>query len=94
MLEKEPNDSFLNYALAIELEKENKIPEAISLLEKILARNENYLGAYYKLGKLYETANEKQKAKQVFFHGAEVARIQKNIKALAELNEALEMLEE
>ncbi|HEY6161256.1 MAG TPA: tetratricopeptide repeat protein [Bacteroidia bacterium] len=94
MLIKEPDDAFLNYALAIELEKENKITEAIAVMEKIIERDENYLGAYYKLGKLYEAIAQKEKAAATYQKGIAIARAQFNTKTLNELNEALQQLEE
>jgi tetratricopeptide (TPR) repeat protein len=94
MLRKEPHDAFLNYALAIELEKENKVPEAIVIIEQVLQRDEQYLGGYYKLGKLHEAAGEKEKAIAVYQKGIAIARQQRNNKTLNELNEALQQLEE
>jgi tetratricopeptide (TPR) repeat protein len=94
MLLQEPHDSFLNYALAIELEKENRIAEAITTIEKIIARDEQYLGAYYKLGKLHEASGGRSKAAAVYEKGILIARQQKNNKTLNELNEALQQLED
>jgi predicted Zn-dependent protease len=94
MLLKEPEDAFLNYALALELEKENKITEAIAVIGTIIARDENYLGGYYKLGKLHEAAGEKEKARTVYENGVLIARKQKNAKTMNELNEAIQQLEE
>ena len=62
MLKSEPADSFLNYALALEYAKINDVRKAIELLEALLAREENYLGAYYQLGKYYEQLEQKNKA--------------------------------
>lgn len=94
MLENEPNDSFLNYALALEYAKENNIQKAIELIEALLSRDENYLGAYYQLGKYYEETKQPGKAIAVYTQGVTIAQNQKNNKALGELNEALWMLEE
>ena len=58
MLEKEPEDSFLNYALALEHIANEEFPEAIRIMTAILQRDENYLAAYYQLGKLYEKAGQ------------------------------------
>ena len=50
----DPADPFLPYALALEYVRLNKNEDAISLLEKVLNLNPDYLPAYYHLGKLYE----------------------------------------
>ena len=94
MLIKEPHDAFLNYAFALELEKENKVTEAVKVIEKIIERDEDYLGAYYKLGKLYEALGQKEKAASTYERGITIARKQFNNKTLNELNEALQQLEE
>ena len=94
MLKSEPTDSFLNYALALEYAKLNDIKKAIELIESLLLHDENYLGAYYQLGKYYEQSNQKESATTIFNKGISIAKTQKNNKALSELNEALWMLED
>jgi len=94
MLESEPHDSFLNYALALEYAKSNEIKKAIETLEMIIKREENYLAAYFQLGKYYELVNDIPKAIEVYQKGILIAKQQKNNKILGELNEALLMLEE
>ncbi len=94
MLKSEPNDSFLNYALALEYAKANDVLKAIELIEALLLRDENYLGAYYQSGKYYEQLGNTEKAMEIYTKGIAIAKKQNNRKALGELNEALVMLEE
>ena len=94
MLKSEPNDSFLNYALALEYAKADDFKKAIKLIEALLIRDENYLGAYYQLGNYYEQVEEKHNAINTYTKGISIAKQQKNNKTLGELNEALLMLEE
>ena len=94
MLKSEPTDSFLNYALALEYAKINDVKKAIELIEVLLIRDENYLGAYYQLGKYYEQLQQNQNAKNAYKKGVLIAQNQKNNKALGELNEALDVLED
>jgi len=94
MLKTEPNDSFLNYALALEFAKANDVHKAIELIENVLLREENYLGAYYQLGKFYEQIQDLPKAIATYTKGIVIAKSIKNNKALGELNEALWMLED
>lgn len=94
MLLDEPNDSFLNYALALELAKENDIAKAIGIIEEVLQRDPAYLGAYYQLGKFYEEMQDTEKAMTTYQKGIEIAKSQNNRKAQGELNEALWMLED
>lgn len=94
MLETEPDDSFLNYALALEYAGANDIPKAIELMESIIARDKQYLGAYYQLGKYYELLKQAEKAIHTYKSGISIAIQQKNRKAQLELNEALLHLED
>ena len=94
MLKSEPNDSFLNYALALEYGKDGDIKKAIELIKELLNRDENYLGAYYQLGKYYEESRMIEEAANTYQKGIFIAKQQQNRKALGELNEALMMLED
>lgn len=94
MLQQDPQDAFLNYALALEFAKTGDIDPAIDAIEGILARDENYLGAYYQLGKFYEQTLQPEKAILTYQKGMEIAKKQNNRKTLGELNEALLMLED
>lgn len=94
MLKVEPEDEFLNYALAIEFEKSGEINQAINQLQGMIAKNENYLAAYYKLGKLFEEVSRSEDAKAIYAKGQEIAKQQNNKKAFGELAEALWMLED
>jgi tetratricopeptide (TPR) repeat protein len=94
MLKQDPNDPFLNYAMALEHAKLGNIETAINAIENIISRDENYLGGYYQLGKFYEQALQPEKAMEVYKKGIEIAKKQNNRKTLGELNEALMMLED
>ena len=94
MLKNEPEDSFLNYALALEYAKTGDVKKAIELIEKLLQQNENYLGAYYQLGKYYEQIEQQQSAINTYKKGIVIAQLQNDKKTLGELNEALITLED
>ena len=94
MLKNEPDDSFLNYALALEYAKINDINKATQIIEKLLERDENYLGAYYQLGKFYEQLELRESAVTTYKKGITIAQKLGNKKTLRELTEALMMLDE
>src|ERR1043165_3846987 len=94
MLEQEPHDSFLNYAVALEHGKAGDTGKAIEIIESLLQRDPNYLGAYYQLGKYYEAQQQNDRAVTTYKRGAVFAQQMNNKKALGELNEALWMLED
>jgi len=94
LLEKEPTDTFLNYALALEYAKSNELLKAIEIIENIISKNADYLPSYYQLGKFYEQLNQNEKAIEIYKKGVVIAQKQKNNKTLNELNEAIFLIEE
>lgn len=94
MLKSEPNDSFLNYALALEFSKSNELKKSIDIIEALLEREPAYLGAYYQLGKSYEQINNAKMAIDAYSRGIEIAKKQNNKKAESELTEALFILKD
>lgn len=94
MLEQEPNDVFLNYALAMEFISANDYSAAKQQLEKTLQLNATYLPCFYQLGQVAEKLSSFDVAIAYYKQGIEVAKAQHNTKAMGELNEALWMLED
>ena len=94
LLEKEPFDSFLNYAMALEMHKLGETKRSVEIIEELIFRDENYLGAYLQLGQIYEELQDTNKAVEAYHKGALIAMKQKNNKALSELNQAILILED
>ena len=61
-LKANPNDSFLQHALALEYIKTGDDAAAKEMFETILTRDPHYTGSYYHLGKLLERSGETQMA--------------------------------
>lgn len=91
-LKENPNDSFIKFALALELLKKDDVSKAKVLFESILKQDPDYLGVYYHLGKLYENTGRLEDAKTMFKDGLEVARNQNDKRTELELTDALESL--
>ncbi|HBH07537.1 MAG TPA: hypothetical protein DDX92_13140 [Flavobacteriales bacterium] len=94
MRKKNPEDSFLAYAAALEYNKLGEKNEAISIIEALLKRDPQYLSAYYQLGRIYEETDQHKKAVSVYKEGKEIARKRHDQKAIGELSEALMLLDE
>lgn len=94
MLLQEPNDEFLQYAVAMEYISAGDVNKAVTALEQILIKNNNYLAAYYQLGKCFEALNKTSEAKEAYGKGIVVAQAQNNTKTLNELREAVFLLED
>lgn len=94
MLEKNPDDTFLNYAAALEYKKDNENEKAINMFRRIIDKDPEYLPTYYQLGKLLEEKNKTQEAIDFYKRGRELAKKKNDIKTLGELSEALLILDE
>jgi tetratricopeptide (TPR) repeat protein len=89
----DPNDSFSRYALALELEKASRVDEAIAQLQEVIARDADYVAAYYHLGRLLTKAGKEEAALEIYRRGFEVANKMGDQKTRNEIQEAIEMLQ-
>ena len=91
--EEDPTDSFTRFALAQEYLKRGDAEEALAFFEGLVEDDPDYVGTYYHLGKLYEQLGRTDEAKATYRRGIDVAQRQRDIKARAELQDALLMAE-
>ncbi len=91
-LEKDQNDSFTRYALALEYLNGNEIVEGIRELETILAHDKEYIATYYQLAKAYVNIGERSKAKAIYEQGIELTELKGDSHTNQELREALALL--
>jgi Tfp pilus assembly protein PilF len=89
-----PEDDFVQHALALEYIKIGNDQEARILFEKILQRNPNYLGSYYHYAKLLERAGEKDQALHWYELGMQATKKAGDQHAYNELQAAREELSE
>ncbi len=94
LLEKEPEDIFLNFTLGLEYVAELNVTEAENQFKLVLKINPDYIPAYYQLGKLFESQLKNPEALSFYKTGLEKAKEQKNNKAVNEFGEAIFMLED
>jgi len=87
-LEGEPNDEFLQYALATEYLRLNEVEIALQYFENLVANHPNYTGTYYHLGKLYENLQRKDEALKIYQQGIIITRQKRDNHALSELQSA------
>jgi len=86
-LEETPKDAFLLYAIANEYRHDS--PEkSKEYFKKLLEEHPNYLPAYYQAAQLYQDLGESDKASGLYKAGIVVATQQKELKTLAELQNA------
>ena len=84
-LRNEPEDEFLQYALATEYLRLNETGKALQYYENLVNKHPDYVGTYYHLGKLYEALNRKPDAINIYERGMEIAKKKRDNHAFAEL---------
>ncbi|MDA0783226.1 MAG: tetratricopeptide repeat protein [Bacteroidetes bacterium] len=87
-LQDSPNDSFLRYALAQELQKQGDVEAAKEAYLWLTENQPSYVATYYHLGKLLIALGEKEAALAWFNLGIEHAKAAKELHALSELQSA------
>lgn len=93
MLQEDPTDSFLIYAIALEKEKAGNAAEAAELIQQLHDQNPEDLSYYHKLADIYFNLDEQEKAVSIIELGVEKAEQQQNQKVKNEL-EQLRFLKE
>lgn len=88
LLKEDPNDSFLNFALAKEFEKAEEDIKAIETYTNLLKLDPEYAGLYYHLGKIYEKTGNEAKALNIYDQGIEICTQLNDLHALSELKNA------
>jgi len=94
MLEKQPSDAFLLYAVGFEYEAAGKDDQAMDYYTTILEQEPDYLPVYYQAGLLQANLGNDAKAIELLESGIELAKKQKDRKTENELRQALEEMEE
>ena len=92
MLRDNPNDSFLQHALALEHVKAGDDAKARELFENILNKDEEYTGSYYHLAKLLERNDERENALKWYEKGMFIAKEKGDKHAYNELRAAYDEL--
>jgi Tfp pilus assembly protein PilF len=87
-----PNDSFVQHALALEYIKAGDDSAAQKLFEDILQREPEYIGSYYHLAKLFERNGNTESAIKWYEKGMEQAKKTGENHAYNELKSAYEEL--
>src|SRR5436190_291827 len=74
MLQRDPNDAFLLYGIALEHKKLGDGPRAIEFLDRVIAVDSGYSYAYHQKGLTYESLGDLESAKSTYRAGIESAR--------------------
>lgn len=89
MLQIEPDDVFLRYSLALELAKEDRLPESLTLLRGLCDSSPPYVPAFFRSAQLLADNDDFNGAREFLRVGIETAREQGDLHAAAEMSEML-----
>ena len=93
LLKEMPDDVFLVYGIALEYVSKNDDIMAQQYFYEIKTRHSSYLALYYQLGKLLERQQKPTEAAEIYNLGISLARNQKDLHTMSELQNALDELE-
>ena len=93
LLERDPNDAFLLYGIALEHKKLGDAKSAIEFLNKVIAVDPGYCYAYHQKGLTFESTGDVESAKNAYRAGLEAATKKGDAHAREEIAAALSMIE-
>jgi Tfp pilus assembly protein PilF len=92
LLESDPDDVFLQYAVAMAYASEGEPDVAIERLEQVIERDPKYVAAYFQRGQLLAQRGDAEAAREVVERGIAVARQVGDAHAESEMSGFLETL--
>jgi Tfp pilus assembly protein PilF len=92
MLERDPNDTFLIYGIALEYKKLGDAKQAIEYLDRVIAADAGYCYAYHQKGLVHESTGDVEAAKSAYRAGVAAATKKGDEHARSEIQAALDML--
>jgi predicted Zn-dependent protease len=92
MLQSDPDDVFLNYALAKAFVSEGDLTGAFQRFDRVIELDPDYVAAYFQKGQALVEAQQPDAARDVLARGIEVAQRTGDTHAMAEMSAFLESL--
>lgn len=90
---KDPENTFVRYGLAMELQNAGRAAEAWAHFDYLLTHHPDYSAAYFQAAMLLIKLDRREEARKVLEAGIEVTGRQGNVHAQSELRAALDDLE-
>ncbi len=94
LLEKEPDDPFLNFGLSMALISAGETEAALESFDRTLGLDPQYVPAHFQKGRLLADVGRMDEARETLRKGIEVARAVGDQHAEGEMNEFLSLMEE
>lgn len=93
MLEKQPDDTFVVYGVAMEYKKAGDAARALEFFDRVLTLDPGYLYAYHQKGLVHEGLGDADSARRCYREGVAAAEKKGDQHARDEIMAALEMLD-
>ena len=93
LLKQSPDDTFIRFAIAKEMEKSGRESEALDMMVALIQDNPEYIGAYYHIAALMTGFEDVTGALRIYDKGMEIASKLGDNHALNELKTAKMNLE-
>ena len=93
MLDSEPNDVFLNFAMAMEYLKAERFDDALSQFTRVTEIDPDYCVGYFQHANTFVRMGQKDKARAKLEKGIAAAKRTSNNHAASEMTEALNLLQ-
>ena len=90
--EKDHNDPFILYALALEYMAENDFGKAEEFFDQLLKKDPDYIAGYLQYARLMEKTDKINEAKELYTRGIEAAKKSGDKKAEKEMEDFLDEL--
>lgn len=93
LAKQDPDDPFIQYAIALEYVSNDSLEEAAETLEQLMSKAPNYSAGYHQAGRVYEQLDQADDARRCYEKGVVVAEQQGDTKDRDEMRGALMMLD-
>ena len=88
MIEEDPKDEFVMFALAQEYDKLGLLEQSVKWYNQLKTVNPDYVGLYYHLASVYAELEKEEEAVETYNIGIEIAKKLNDQHALSELQNA------
>lgn len=92
MLDQEPNDTFLNFSLAMELAKDQRWDGALAQFDRVIELDSAYVAAFFHKGQTLTKMGDTDRAKETLTAGIARAGEVGDLHAKREMEEFMEMI--
>ncbi|MFH0982318.1 MAG: tetratricopeptide repeat protein [Planctomycetota bacterium] len=92
LLQKDPDDVFLNFGLAMQLTREQRYEEGLARFDRVIGLDPNYIAAYHQKAQTLVKMRNLKEAKRTLAAGITAAERLGNKHARSEMQELLDSL--